>query len=111
AGVELFHDPDGRAFATIPIDGRREVWPVESRSFRRWLRLQLHRAQRRVANTTSLSDAIELLCAEAEFDGPEAEVFVRVAPYEDGVLIDLADEEWRAVEVRPRGGKIVAAAP
>jgi len=99
AGVQLFHDPKGQAFAEIPVGERREVRAVGSQGFKRWLRRRLHLAGGRVATATALADAIELLCAKAEFDGPEREVFVRVAQHGDGVLIDLADEEWRALEV------------
>jgi uncharacterized Ntn-hydrolase superfamily protein len=34
---ELFHAPDGTAFATIPIDDHFETWSVRSRGFRKWL--------------------------------------------------------------------------
>src|SRR5262245_60960211 len=37
AGIDLFHDPDGRGYATVPVDGHRETWALQSAGFRRWL--------------------------------------------------------------------------
>jgi hypothetical protein len=35
--AELFHTPDGTGFADLEINGHRETWPIQGRSFRRWL--------------------------------------------------------------------------
>ena len=37
-GLELFHTPNGTAYADLPIDRHRETWPVRSARFRGWLR-------------------------------------------------------------------------
>jgi hypothetical protein len=42
--AELFHTPDGTAFADLDIDGHRETWPVRSKGFRRWLARQFFEA-------------------------------------------------------------------
>jgi hypothetical protein len=97
--VFLFHDELDQAFAWVPRDGHREVWKVTSKKFRRWLRGQFFNDTHRVATSQAVSDAVELLCARAEFEGPVLEVFVRIAGQEDSVFIDLADERWRAIEV------------
>ena len=39
-GAELFHAPDGTAFADLDINGHRETWPVRSKGFKRWLARQ-----------------------------------------------------------------------
>lgn len=36
AGRELFHTPEGEAYAMIEVDGHQETWPLKVRSFRRW---------------------------------------------------------------------------
>src|SRR5262249_16612273 len=36
AAAELFHDPDGTAYADIDVNGHRETWPIRSKSFKRW---------------------------------------------------------------------------
>jgi len=34
AKAELFHIPEGQAFASIPVAGHREIWLIKSRGFR-----------------------------------------------------------------------------
>jgi hypothetical protein len=110
-GAKLFHGPNGQAFATIPVGDHHEIAAVGSRAFRRWLRRHYHREQNRVANAQAVADAVDLLAAKAEFDGPERETFVRIAPFADGVVVDLADEAWRAVRVGPNRVEMLAEAP
>jgi hypothetical protein len=108
AGAELFHDELGQAFAAVPVGDHSEVWKLESRSFKRWLRRELHRRHRRVAGNQAVADAVEVLSAEAEFDGPERKVHVRVAGDHDRIQVDLGDSQWRAVEITTCGYTIVA---
>src|SRR5262245_59075197 len=35
--AELFHTPDGTAYADFIANGHRETWPIRSKGFRRWL--------------------------------------------------------------------------
>ena len=45
AGIaELFHAPDGTAFADLDINGHRETWPVRTKGFKRWLARQFYEA-------------------------------------------------------------------
>jgi hypothetical protein len=46
SNAELFHAPDGTAFADLDIDGHRETWPVRSKGFKRWLTRQYLRRRR-----------------------------------------------------------------
>jgi hypothetical protein len=111
AGAELFHDERGRAYAQLPVGEHTEVWKLGSHSFKNWLRRELRRDQRRVAGAQAINDAIEALSAEAEFDAPEREVFVRVAGDPARTLIDLGDSEWRVVEITPEGWRTLPLAP
>ncbi len=56
----------------------------------------------------ALQDVLGLLEARAEFDGPEREVYVRVAEHGGNVYIDLANEDWQAVEITAAGWRVVA---
>jgi hypothetical protein len=35
-GLELFHGPDHKPYAYVPIAQHFETWPIRSRAFRRW---------------------------------------------------------------------------
>jgi hypothetical protein len=48
---------------------------------------------------------------EAQFDGPERQVSVRVAEQDGLIYLDLADEFWRCVEIGPAGWRLADDAP
>jgi hypothetical protein len=47
-----------------------------------------------------------VLEAQAQFDGPERKISVRLAEHDGLIYLDLADEFWRCVEIGPRGWRI-----
>jgi hypothetical protein len=106
ADAELFHAADGQAFATVP-NGHSETWAIASRGFRDWLVLRYYRATEKVPNAEAVGAAINLFSGRARFDGACRDVFLRVGG--DGtqaIVIDLCDEEWRAVEITGGGWRL-----
>jgi hypothetical protein len=110
-GVELFHAPDGTAYARIEQGDHREVWPLKSGAIRSWLAGTYYRRHERAAGGQAIRDAVEVLAARALFDGPECAVYVRVARTTDAIYLDLADPKWRAVKITASGWEIVADSP
>jgi hypothetical protein len=55
--------------------------------------------------------ALGVLEARAQFDAPEHEVHVRVAGHDDCIYIDLADRDWRAIEIDQDGWRVVDSPP
>ena len=110
-GVELFHAPDGTAYARIEQVDHREVWPLKSSAIRSWLAGAYYRTYDRAAGSQAIRDAIEVLAARALFDGPECAVHVRVARTRDAIHLDLADPKWRAVKITASGWEIVTDSP
>lgn len=107
----LFHTPDGIGYADIAVDRHRETWPVKSNGFRLWLKKRYYEETRGVPNGEAFHAATGVIEARAVFDGPECPVFLRTASHEDRLYIDLADADWRVVEVDATGWRVVAAAP
>jgi hypothetical protein len=52
-----------------------------------------------------------LLEARAQFDAPERAVSLRMAEYAGRVYLDLADEDWRSVEIGPDGWRVLECPP
>ena len=50
----------------------------------------------------AMSAALNVLEAQAQFDGPERKVSVRIAEHDGLIYLDLADEFWRCYRNRPR---------
>src|SRR5262252_9182040 len=108
---ELFHTAAGTAFADILVDGHRETWPIRSKRFRAWLRRRYYEATGGVASAAEVRSALDLLEARAQFDGPERAVHVRTAEHVGHICLDLADEQWRAVDIGPDGWRVIACPP
>ena len=93
AQCQLHHDADRNAVAVVPMPSRREVWRVYSSGFEDWLRAAYWRAKEMGVPETTMKSALATLAAAGINDGDEIEVYVRAARYDDGYLIDLADEQ------------------
>ncbi|MDP9348714.1 MAG: hypothetical protein M3P24_06185, partial [Gemmatimonadota bacterium] len=111
ASAELWHTPDLEAYATVQINGHAEHWPLSSASFANWLRLAFYRSESRPPGAQALAEAVSLLDARAQFEGPEYLVFVRVAEQGDRLYLDLCDSEWRVVEIDSRGWHVLERSP
>ena len=108
---ELFHTPAGEAFVDLLISGHRHTWAVRSKRFRTWLRRRYYDTTGVLPARRSISSALDLLEARAQFDAPEREVHLRVAEHEGRIYLDLADERWHAVEIGPAGWRVMACPP
>lgn len=109
--AELFHTADGTPYADVMVAGHRETWPVRSLGFGRWLRRQFYKATSGAPNSEALNGALGVLEAKAHFDGPEREVFVRVAEDAGRIYLDLGNDAWQAVEIDANGWRVVDAPP
>jgi 5S rRNA maturation endonuclease (ribonuclease M5) len=111
ADAELFHTPAHECFARITINGHKEVWPIRSGGFRRWLLQKFYEAERKPPQSEALQAVVGVLEARAQFDGPERPVWVRVAEHEGNIYLDLGNSAWDAVEITPHGWQVIAEAP
>ncbi len=95
ASAKLFHTADGTAFADLAVDGHRETWPVRSSRFRTWLRRRYYAATGSAASAAAMCSALDHIEAQAQFDGAEHAVHLRVAEHNGRIYLDLADPCWR----------------
>lgn len=109
--ARLFHKPDSTAYADIDINGHRETWPVRSKGFRQWLVREYYLETKSSPGAQATQDALTIIESRARFDAPEMAVYVRIASLADKIYIDLADPDWRAVEIDPEGWRIISAPP
>ena len=106
SAARLFHAADGTAFADLVIDGHRETWPLRGKRFRAWLRQQYYERTWDAPSPSAVNAALNVLEAQAQFDGPQRTVSVRVAEHDGLIYLDLADEFWRCVEIGPAAWRI-----
>lgn len=111
AAVELFHDPSGDAFATLPVGDHRETHPLRSKAFRQWLARRFHEQTGKTPNAQALIDATNVLAGKALFDGPEHAVYTRIAERDGVIYLDLCDERWRVIDIDATGWRVLEEAP
>jgi hypothetical protein len=108
ADAEFFHSADHECFARIPVDKHKEVWPIHSRGFRRWLLRKFYISEGRPPQSEALQAVLNLLEAKSYFEGSEHQVWVRVAEHNGNIYLDLGNPAWDAVEITPQGWQVVA---
>jgi hypothetical protein len=108
--VELFHAPDDRAYSTIEVGDHVETCPVRSKGFRAWLVRSYYERTGMAPAARKLSEARDLAEARA-LAGASVPVHVRVAGTDGRIYLDLADKDWRVVEVDADGWRVCDKAP
>src|SRR5262249_45206108 len=101
--ARLFHASDGIGFAELIIDGHWETWPLRSKRFGAWLRQHSYERTWDAPSPAAFNAALNVLEAQAQFDGPQRNVSVRLAEQDGRIYLDLADEFWRFIEISANG--------
>jgi hypothetical protein len=109
--AELFHTPDGTAFADLDVNGHRETWPIRAKGFRRWLTRRFFEETQGAPNSEALQSALNVIEARAHFDAPKRVVHIRVGGLDGRLYLDLCDETWRAIEIDATGWRVIAEPP
>ena len=108
--LEFFRTPgglDADCYATVPVDTHHEVWPLDSRGFKRWAVHQYRSRYGKVVGETAMQNAVGVLSGKALFDGQEHDVFVRRGFVENRLYLDLADGTGQAIQVDAYGWRVV----
>ncbi|MCH8039495.1 MAG: hypothetical protein IH977_04020 [Nitrospinae bacterium] len=107
----LFHTSDGEAYATLPIGNHRETWRLASMVIRQELTRRFYSRDKNIPGRQATQDALEVLSAQAQFEGPEEAIHLRVAEKDGALYIDLANPAWEVVRVTSEGWDIVSDFP
>ncbi len=108
---ELWHDADQIAYATFPINERRENAEIRSTRFRLWLCGIYFRETGSAIRSQAYEDTVRVLEARAINDGPQYEPFLRIGHHNKNIYVDLGDPTWRAVEITRDEIKLVENPP
>ncbi len=110
-GIELFHTDTHDAYAIVTVGQHRETWPVKAKPFRRWLQRLFYERNGKAPGSQAVQDAIGVLEGKALFEATEQPIAVRVAQHQGAIWLDLANQQWEAVEITPAGWRVVADPP
>jgi hypothetical protein len=107
----FFAASDGSTWADVWTGGRRETWSLRSRGFKNWLVHLYYATTGRAPNSDALSQALLTLDASARYDGERHPVRVRTGMHDGKYYLDLADEQWQAVEIDTEGWRVISEPP
>jgi hypothetical protein len=105
ASGSLFHTAAGVAYADLIIGGHRETWAIRTRQFRNWLRKRYFDETGDALSSATLTAALDLLEAKAQFDAPERQINLRVAQHDGSIYLDLADKAGNASKLMIKAGR------
>ena len=108
--AKFFHTSDGEAYASVEIAGHLETWPLKSRGFRDWLMRRFYEDASKSPSSQGYQDALGVLYGRARFDGEAREVHVRLAGHAGALYVDLADDDWRIVQITAAGWSVISSA-
>jgi hypothetical protein len=107
---EFFVDQYGSPYAAVRIRDHGETLHLNSERFRNWICRQYYELEGSVPNSESITNAVNVLKANAEFDGNTKELHIRVARSieHDTTTIhyDMTNSEWEAVKITSEGRSI-----
>jgi hypothetical protein len=109
--AELFHTPEGDAYATVKCGEHLETWPLTVRGFRDWLMRRFYQSEGSAPSAQAVQDALDVLRGRARFDGTTYDVHTRIAEHEGAIYLDLCDEQWRAVCINRDGWQVINSSP
>lgn len=111
-GLDLFHTPDDReGYADVRINGNRATYKLRSRDFRDWLNRQFYLKHGKAAGAQGMQDALATLDGKAKFEGPQRQVFIRLATHDGVIYLDPGTDDWSAIAISALGWQAVQEPP
>ncbi|GEM_PF-2081521 len=105
--AELFHDSDGRLYATIKRNGHAETHSIRGKNFALWWKGAFFQDAGKPLSSDTFTAAISVVEAMAQFRGAERRVHLRVAEHVGNIYVDLCDPSWRVVEITPDAWRVI----
>ena len=100
----LLHDAQKNTYASIPNNGIKEFWPLDTTAIEDLIRYRAYRGMNLKSISPHLmTNVVSALKTVAKFEGEEVVVENRVASLGDSIFYDLCDERWSVVECKTDG--------
>ena len=107
AAADFIHTYDKRVYASIELNGHRELWEVRSEDFSRWLRQAFFLRENKAPSSQALNSTLRTLEGFGEFKCPQRQIFTRIAGRRDrAVYVDLVNDRWESVRISRGNWKI-----
>ncbi|WP_394752802.1 hypothetical protein [Crenothrix sp.] len=105
--LDLFHCPNGDGYAIMPAGKGQAIFRLKSSGFNEYLSHEYFKLTGKGCNTPALTEALSTLEAEAKFNNPKHDVFMRVSKISCVINIDIGCSEWQCVNVTANGWQLI----
>lgn len=109
--AKLFHTAEGTLYASFPVAGHHECWPINNKGFRLWLTHAFYKLNKKPPSSQALQSALSVLEAQARFDGSLQTVHTRMGGHGGRIYLDLCNDRWEVVEIDAEGWRITTTPP
>lgn len=109
-GMRLFHTRQQETYAEVVVNGHVETMLTGSRPFKNLLAKMYFDRMGTGVGGNAIRDALLTIDAKAR-EGMEEKVYTRLAEHDGYIWLDLADADWRAVRIGPKGWRVVKNPP
>lgn len=99
----LFKDQFNEGFAKIFINDHYEIISIKSNRFKKLVQMTYYEDTNRIAGIESITNAVNILQAKAEFGDNQYHLSLRVASYDGSFYYDLTDSKHRCVKISQDG--------
>jgi hypothetical protein len=108
----LFKDQYAIAHAQIHVADHDEIIRVESSKFKRHLaRLFYEKNGNKVINSESITNAIQIIQAKAEYDGKTIPLSLRVSWHDGDIYYDMSNDRWQCLKISEQKWEILNHSP
>jgi len=108
----LFVDQFKVPYCSFRTEDTRQVWPVKSKAFKRWICGLLWEKEKRAVYSEALTSALNVLEAQAIYGSKkQVRLWNRVAWHNGDIYYDLTNEKWQAVRIGKTGWEVIDEPP
>lgn len=106
--VELFTDQYTKPYAVIRVNSHAETLSLQSQKFRNWIAKLYYDAHGGTLSSEDITSTLNVLKAEAQFNGNQRVLDVRVVGDDSSFYYDLTNPEWQCIKISKNGWKVEA---
>jgi hypothetical protein len=111
SNLDLFHNADGRPYASFERDGHVETWSLKSSAMRDYLSRLYYTKTGNTVRSNAITDAVAELRGHAMYDGREEQVYRRIAWLDGKLYLDICNPDWSVVEITPEKWRVIQSSP
>jgi hypothetical protein len=116
-GSLFFDEKDDKKYIAVNDNGVEEVFQIGTQGFIEWLSYAYYTSTAKNGNPglsaseSAIKQAGFALAGIAKHDGQKQPVYLRCAPYQDGLIIFIGDDRWQVIDVQPSGWRVLQKSP